>query len=503
MRHARLVCVALCSAMLMLACAGSAFADPAGWKITQLTSGASAQLDAYVSGDRVVWHDTSPGGGICTWKSGEASQTLSAGDDGILGAPAVSGDRVVWLGVKSGVGHTIHMWTAGSGIATVAPEFRFTDSVRDAPLVSGDRVAWVDQPDGVSVAHVYTWKVGDSAPATASTNAYSIYDPIGISGNRLVWDCSTDGHAVDIYTRDMSAGDQVRITTHSGVYEAAYSPKVSGDRLVWVDDVGGMTVRTWNSDGTSMAVGPIANDGYLDPEISGDRVAWRVPDAGGVGQVATWKLGDSSVATLTSGGTNYAFHRFQQVSGDRVVWEENDGVFDRIMTWTPVSGVTTLSGNYEASDPQVSGDQVVWLGNVSGINQVFTASPAEQPLPPVATTLGKPTVSPSKPKKGKTATFATTLTPGAAGVAGASVTLALDHQETKSVRQKVRGKWRTVKVTYWHRRITVKMKRVSAAARFVASVKLGYKGSWRATVTATAPSGYSAPATKMSSFTVK
>jgi hypothetical protein len=191
-----------------------------------------------------------------------------------------------------------------------------------------------------------------------------------------------------------------------------------------------------------------------------------------------------------------------------VVWLERDGSNSRVLTWkVGDSHPTTLSaGDYAADDPQVSGDRVVWRGDLGGHLQIFTAVLAEEPTPtpaPTATTLSKPTVSPSKPKKGKTARFATSLTPGAAGVAGAKVTLALYHQETKSVRKKVVGKWRKVKVKYWHLRKSVTMTRASGAAKYSASVKLAYKGSWKATVTGNAATGYTAPAAKTLGFTVK
>lgn len=497
---------AVLSAVLVFAFAASAFASPAGWTVTQLTSSAAAQLRPQVSGDRVVWYDTS-NNSVRTWKSGEATQQVSADGDTILGNPAVSGDSIAWLASRPSVGHFYYVWTPSSGAATAATEYVFDNADQDSPKISEDRIAWVDRPEGETVSHVYTWKIGESAPTTISTNNYSIYDPIALSGNRVAWDCSVDGHANDIFTRDMNAGDQVVVASHAGNYESAYSPDVSGNRVVWVDDVGSMAVRTWSSDGTSMTVGPLA-DGDLDPHVSGDRLVWRAPDAGGVAQVVTWKVGDSAVTTLTSGGTDYTFHRFQQVSGDRVVWVELDGAYHRVMTWTPASGVTTLSGDYDAGyvpglTPQVDGDRVVWTGYVNGVAQIFTAVLGTEQTPLTATSLAKPTVSPSKPKKNATAKFSTTLSPGAAGVVGGRVTLALYHQETKTVRKKIGGTWRKVKVKYWRLRKSVKMTRVSSAARYSASAKLAYKGSWRATVTGVVPSGYTAPASKTLSFAVK
>ncbi|MDR3687249.1 MAG: hypothetical protein P4L93_09870 [Coriobacteriia bacterium] len=505
MRHFRFAIFAVVSALLVLGFAQSALAQKT-WQVTQLTSAPYEHDNLALSGDRVVWREQTPGGPLWTWTPTEATHTIS-NDDAVATAPSVDGNRVVWTGYFAATGYSQRVWTAGSGESSVAPVYSFGGDP-NAPKISGTRVAWVDRPNGDLISHVYSRDLDETSVTVVSNNTWPIYDPISVSGNRIAWDCSTDGHSNNIFTRVVGDAGQKQLTNHAGIYDAAYSPEVSGDRVVWVDNVGDWIVRVWKSDDTSMAVGPLANDGWLDPHISGERIVWRSPDGSGVGQVTTLKLGDLAPSVLTTGGTSNSDHAYQQVSGDRVVWREFDGSVYRVMTWAMGdSRPTTLSGDYSANDPQVSGDRVVWQGYVGGYQQIFTAVLAEQPVPtPIATSLTKPGVSPSKPTHGKYATFTAYLTPSDAGVAGSKGMLQLYHQETKTVRKKVGGKWRKVKVKYWRLRKTAGMTGASASGgrwQLSARVKLAYKGSWKATVTATAAGNYLLPALKTLTFSAK
>ena len=502
MRCSRFVGLVFFTAVLVLVFAGSAFAAKT-WQVKQLTSAPYNHDNLAISGDRLVWREQTPGAPLWTWTPSETTHTIS-NDDAIASQPSVDGNRVVWLGYFTATGYSPRVWTAGSGETSIATLYSYTGDV-NAPKISGTRVAWVDTPLGETASHVYSRDLSESSVTTVSDNIYSIYDQISLSGNRIAWDCSTDGHSNNIFTRVVGDAGQQQLTTHTGVNDAAYSPEVSGDRVVWVDNVGDWVVRTWTSDGTSMTVGPIAQD-YLDPHVSGDRFVWRTPDSNMVGQVTTWKLGDLAPSVLTTGGTSSSYHSFQQVSGDRVVWREWDGAEYHVMTWAVGdSKPTTLSGDYSAHNPVVSGDRVAWQGYVGGKSQIFTAVLAEEPTPtpsPIATSLTRPAVSPSKPKKGKYATFTTYLRPGGGGV-GAKVTLKLSQQLTKSERKKVGGKWRTVKVKYWKLRKTINING-TGAEKFSTRVKLAYKGSWKAEVSATVAGGYSGPAKpKALTFTVK
>jgi hypothetical protein len=108
---------------------------------------------------------------------------------------------------------------------------------------------------------------------------------------------------------------------------------------------------------------------------------------------------------------------------------------------------------------------------------VITANFAVNVTP---TSVSLPVVSPARPRRGRGAVFTSYAAPGAAAVSGGS-TLRLYHYETKTVRRRVRGRIRRVRVKYWRLRSAVTMS-PDASGRLRASAKLRYAGKWRAQV---------------------
>ncbi len=101
---------------------------------------------------------------------------------------------------------------------------------------------------------------------------------------------------------------------------------------------------------------------------------------------------------------------------------------------------------------------------------------AGAPLPEVSTRLSAPRVSPSRPKHGRTATFTAWITRGAAASTG-TTKLYLFHLERKTVRTRVRGRWRKSTVPYWRLRST-KVMTPGADGRLSARYKVPYAGKW-------------------------
>jgi hypothetical protein len=136
-------------------------------------------------------------------------------------------------------------------------------------------------------------------------------------------------------------------------------------------------------------------------------------------------------------------------------------------------------------------------GNVEPPHTVsFSISP-----PPTPTSVSAPRVSPSRPRRGKTAAFTAYLSPGAGAVSGAT-TLRLYRYETKTVRKKVRGHWRRVRVKYWRLRNTVAMT-PGAAGLLTARAKPRYSGKWKARVTFAGSSAFLPSTSGWKSFTVR
>jgi hypothetical protein len=188
------------------------------------------------------------------------------------------------------------------------------------------------------------------------------------------------------------------------------------------------------------------------------------------------------------------------LSGDRLAWID----LHRVMSWRAggalPSAVATAT-NFPA-DSLVSGDRVVW--RVDG--QVFTAVLGTPTVAPDATTLGKPTLSPSKPTHRKHAHFYAVLTPGAASAAvGGSTTMRLYRWETHYVTKRIHGHNRRVKVHYWHLRNSATMTGTGSGAtvRLTATITPKYAGKWKAVAVHSAGTGFLGSTSQHKDFTVK
>jgi hypothetical protein len=179
----------------------------------------------------------------------------------------------------------------------------------------------------------------------------------------------------------------------------ALEPEVSGDRVAWsvfdgpvAGDFTDTEICTWTpTDGTLRLTDNELDEGEV--QVSGDRVVWQCNmfDYNRNGErvaenydfeIFTWTP-DSGVVRLTANDT---WDHLPQVSGDRVVWrgvsESVRGRDPEIFTWTPSEGVVQLSENDdEDTFPEVSGDRVVWRGTGGADEgadyEIFTWTPSE------------------------------------------------------------------------------------------------------------------------------
>jgi hypothetical protein len=157
-------------------------------------------------------------------------------------------------------------------------------------------------------------------------------------------------------------------------------------------------------------------------------------------------------------------------------------------------------GSYMGPGGGFSGGRVLW-DDVTwdrSAGQV-TSGPGAVPA-----THSRLTVSPSRPRRGKSTAFTSVLTPGAAA-SGTSSKLLLYRQETKTVKKRVRGKMRKVKVKYWRLRSTVPMTpgAVGASTTFTAKCKVKYAGKWQAVASFSGGGGYAATTSTTKAFSVR
>jgi hypothetical protein len=176
----------------------------------------------------------------------------------------------------------------------------------------------------------------------------------------------------------------------------------------------------------------------------------------------------ASVAALYSSGVS--INILSADGGSGVAWTEYE--LDSVAASGSVVATSALGPHklrHRAVD--VAGNLGEWSAE-----QQFTIVAAAAP-----TSVSVPSASPSKPRRGKTVTFTAYVSPGAAAITGGS-RISLYRSETKTVRKKVRGRWKRVKVKYWRLRNTLAMTS-DATGRLTARTKLRYSGKWRAQVT--------------------
>ncbi len=115
--------------------------------------------------------------------------------------------------------------------------------------------------------------------------------------------------------------------------------------------------------------------------------------------------------------------------------------------------------------------------------------------------LSIPAVSPTRPRHGRSVRFTGWLTPGTGASAG-TVRLSFYRRETKTVRKKVRGRWRRVRVRYWHLRATKPMN-AGSDGRLTLIYKLRYPGKWKMIARYSGAAGFAPSTSGARYFSVK
>jgi hypothetical protein len=245
----------------------------------------------------------------------------------------------------------------------------------------------------------------------------------------------------------------------------------------------------------------------------------------------------AAVLVLSAGTVAFAATKPANIypgNGATVPLTASNGWWFYDFRWTPGQGLVAISYSIKV---YTAGNELVWISNVlpsSATSFVSTqyglppgsykwsvtewcewgdvvdspvtsfTVPQSSGLGATSASLSPPTISPSRPKRGKYAAFSSLLTPGAAA-SGTSSELLLYHQETKTVRKRINGKMRKVKVKYWRLRTTTTMTPGAAGAstKFTGRFKPKYAGKWRAVASFSGGAGYAASKSSARAFTVK
>ncbi len=189
-----------------------------------------------------------------------------------------------------------------------------------------------------------------------------------------------------IYLYDRVTQETVNLTEGLGVYGAA-NPNIEGQRVVFsaaasggpdihvidlnVDANGHVLVGTpvvSHTAITDINPGAPLNDDY--PDVSGDWVVWRRGNSDGEYTVYGKDLSTGQILLLSVGTAPGA--RLPRVSGNSVVWVEEDGGY-RVMMYRFGEGGSELFRQQAelADEVAMSGDLLVWSDNRNGNFDLF------------------------------------------------------------------------------------------------------------------------------------
>lgn len=208
-----------------------------------------------------------------------------------------------------------------SGVETMIPWDGKDD--RGSPVPAGiytARLSVTDGLEGGSTSHTSTavvnvtvaeWFKGEALdPNLSGEQKYP-----EVSGTRVVWQDSRNGNW-DIYTKDISGGTSMAVTTHPSDQTR---PSISGDIIVWQDIRNG----DWDIYGYDLSKGQefiICNDpgNQQRPVVSGEWVVWQ-DDSSGNWDIYAYNINTQEKIRVTS-------HERDQIhpaiSGNTVVWED-------------------------------------------------------------------------------------------------------------------------------------------------------------------------------------
>ena len=167
----------------------------------------------------------------------------------------------------------------------------------------------------------------------------------------------------------------------------------------------------------------------------------------------------------------------------------------KLYAYNPSIGITAPWPDEKTTRP-TSGNASFWL-----IYWRFFGDPFADPTVISPTRISAPKLTRTV-VHGRAATFTSSLSPSAAAFGG-SAKVSLYRWETKTVRKKVKGKWKRVRVNYWRLKATRTMSRTSTAGRLSLSYKPRSSGKWKAVTRYSGSKWYGASVSTTKRFTVR
>lgn len=196
-----------------------------------------------------------------------------------------------------------------------------------------------------------------------------------VSGTRAVWQDMRGGNW-DIYTKDLSSGNVVKITT--GTADHQY-PAVDGNTIVWQDNRNG----DWDIYGYDLATGTgfTVYSGAGDqerPVVSGEWVAWQDSRSGNR-DIYAYNLTTKETVRITS-------HERDQlhpaIAGTILVWEDYRNGLGEIYSFD-LTARTEARVTFDPENqtrPALAGTTLVWTDQRNGHKDLYSYAPSRGEL---------------------------------------------------------------------------------------------------------------------------
>jgi 5-hydroxyisourate hydrolase-like protein (transthyretin family) len=369
-----------------------------------------------------------------------------------------------------------------------------------APVPPSSASAAVSAGESVTVDASMT--IG-GVTGTATVTFESVTDPGTLTITRTH---NAGGH--DIPGGQIAVGRNYYDVTFSGSFSGAITVTLPYDPAIPDSQATAMTVMHWNGSAwEDVKIGTDTVSHTVTLRLTSlSPVVYLLDSSADTSTVTEARFASGSTSIYSKSGSSLVIQgRVKDASGTVLDQTVKTAVLeaspDRGGTWVTVPAVPVVSEGWQSFTVAPTADtqyRVVFADD--GFNSASMSSTLTVTLQR-ATTLTKPKLSVSSPKRSKRVTFSTTLTPGNASSAAAT-RLVLYRLETRTVTKTVKGIKKRVEESYWHKRYTWRFS-TAASGRLSVSGKLRYKGKWKAVAQYSGCDAYAASASAVAYFRVK